>query len=196
MKRYEFERAVYDPDNKLTAAQIAVLLWYAHHKNWNNDGLAWGSAASIARDTRFGTRSVQGARPVLEQLGWLVDSGERVPVMTGRPLVKYDLAVGVYRKSDKVCRTSDGGLPQNRTENPVDFADEQVREQVEEQESEQVTTTGKPVVDEDSEVRTDMETLLIDEMTSADSPSVGSRDAAQVEQNKKVADDVATWHSW
>lgn len=97
MKRNEFEAAVYDPANQLNGTDVAVLLWYANHIYWKKaDSLAWGSAQNIAKAVRKGTRSVEGSRPRLVELGWLVDSGERVHTKNGRPLVKYSLAIPTF----------------------------------------------------------------------------------------------------
>lgn len=154
--RYEYEQSVYDPASGLTAAQVAVAIWYGHRKNWKNDTLAWGSAENIAMDIRFSARTVERARPVLEERGWLVDTGERAHNGKGRPVVKYDLAAPTFSDiATDLSRHDEEPFPTLRDTFSDTVSDEQVREQEEEQVKEQVTTTGRfaPVVGQEDDIR-------------------------------------------
>ena len=93
MKRYEFEKAVYESGLNRTLKQI--LVYYGYKKNWNNDSQVWDSAVTVGKALDMSDRTVERAMPVLRDNGWLIDTGRRVIGRTGRPSIVYELAIGL-----------------------------------------------------------------------------------------------------
>lgn len=160
MKRYEFEGAVYESD--LDAGSKAILAYYAHKKNWNEDGKVWTSAASVAKALNLGARTVQRRIPILRELGWLIDTGQR----KGNGAIVYDLAIGTtvtetvvqilegdnHRQSGGGTYATETRTYATQTQTTVRVADEQVKnkkEQVREQVSKSPDADA-PVDDEPS----------------------------------------------
>src|SRR5690242_12800463 len=88
MKRYEFEKAVYE--SSLDKMEKQILVYYAYRKNWNGDGKVWVSAMTVARDTGLSTTTVARRMVGLREAGWLVPTG----TVYGNGSLEYDLAIG------------------------------------------------------------------------------------------------------
>jgi len=137
MTRTEYLRALFDSD--LDAESKLIAAYLAHVKNFKDGGLAFPSIATMARQTGLSRRTVTRRLNVLRTLEWVVPTGRT----KGQGVKVYDLQVGQPVGQQGLSATQVG---------QVDISDvsagptEQVREQVTEQDREQVITdAGAPV---------------------------------------------------
>lgn len=135
MKRYEFERAVYE--SALDKIEKQVLVYYAYRKNWVNGGLVWVSAATVSKETGLSSSSVARRTVRLREAGWLLPTGGT----HGGGAVEYDLAIGTSpTEVTSVSQTHAhvGGTEASVSEHAasVSGADKEVKNNREEEEEE------------------------------------------------------------
>lgn len=196
MKRYEYERAVYESD--LDSSAKSILLYYGFRKNWATDGKVWISAATAARDTGLSVSTVNRRMPRLRRSGWLLPTVRVV----GNGAREYELAVGQALEDETDTGTDAQGpsTPTTQTHTTVTSkvttsaeTDKEVTNNKNNQMKEKVMTDAGASVDDFSLVRRNggnTATSLNSKSTGLSSRDVRNRVYAQTEADKQIGRDI------